>query len=141
MILPENLSLDLFFNKLEIPKSLGINARLFEQQTSNQEVSIGFWSENLTTWNIFRVRLQGHKNDILSSNIILNKDKASSDLSYKLKLNNNNTINFGVHANVNHDILSPQVFSTGGRITYSLKSGRHIFQFFIFGTYEENLRP
>ena len=119
--LPENLSLDLFSISLEIPKSLGINARLFEQQTSNQEVSIGFWSENLTTWNIFRVRLQGHKNDILSSNIILNKDKASSDLSYKLKLNNNNTINFGVHANVNHDILSPQVFSTGGRITYSKK--------------------
>ena len=135
----DSMSHPVFSISLQIPKSLGINARLFEQQTSKQEVSIGFWSENLSTWNIFRLRLQGHKNDIFSSNIILNKDKASSGMSYKLRLDNNNSINFGIHADVNHNILIPQNISTGGRITYSIKSGRHIFQFFIFGTYQENL--
>ena len=120
---------------------MGINARLFEQKTTKEEVSVGFWSENFTTWNIFKLRLYGHKLDVLSSDIILDKDKASSGLSYELRLNNNNTVNIGVHADVEHDILSPRMFSTGGKVTYSVKNGKHVFQFYIFGIYQENISP
>ena len=98
----------LFKIELSLPKEIGLNALLFEHQSSKEEVKIGFWSENFTTWNVFKLNLRVHKSDYFASNISINDKTATSNLSYNFRINQNQSLNLGLHANVTHDILIPE---------------------------------
>ena len=94
---------------------------------------LGFGLKNLTTWNLLRMNFNSISGDNINSSIQVGKDRANVDVDYLLRINNSNELKFSIYQNLDHNIFSPEKFTSGGRITYRKKFNHMNFDFFVFG--------
>ena len=103
------------------------------KERNGDYVAFGLWTKNLTTWNLLRMNFNSISGDNINSRIQVGKDRANVDVDYLLRINNSNELKFSIYQNLDHEIFSPEKFTSGGRITYRKKFNHMNFDFFVFG--------
>jgi hypothetical protein len=127
------------FSGVELPKSLGPELVILDDSHLGEYIKFGLWSENLRTWNIFKLHLYTYKADTLATELTINEKNAKAEIRYQYKIGQRNTIELKVYNQMNHDVLSPTTLQSGGQVLYKFKIGRHNFGIYFFGTHELGL--
>tara|TARA_B100000925_G_scaffold287395_1_gene266607 strand:- start:1356 stop:2090 length:735 start_codon:yes stop_codon:yes gene_type:complete len=133
---PVNTSL---LSGIEIPDSFGPELIILEDSHLGEYIKFGLWSNNLRTWNIFKLNLHTYKTDSLSTDVYIDKDQAKAEVRYNYRIGTKDTIELKFYNQVNHDVLTPTKLQSGGQIQYKFKVGRFNFGVYFFGSHELDL--
>lgn len=126
-------------SELKLPKKIGGELKLLSDPGLEDEIKLGFWSNNFTTWNILKVDLYTARKERFKTDIKVDSGSALTEMKYVFDLGGSNTIELKAYNRFNHDMFKPKNIESGGRVGYGFKYGKLNFGFYLFAAHHQNL--